>query len=386
MIDDGDISVLTDGPDDPRPPGGRSRRRRGAALAAVLALVLVALVGLAVRDRGDRQASTPEPSAAAPTVAEPTDEPNHTASSAPALPERRTELPPRLDPDATPAKPLSGNPIQRARLLLQRNTGARTEQPVYALAEDNTWRRIDVGHLLPVTDPHGNGQPTLDVTSLSTDGRRAAFAQRDEVVIVELADASVRRVSVPGFNEDVQWLGERVVVRQEIGAYLIADGQRIELPGPGGDFVVTDAALTQLSADAEYRPVLRSWTAAGPGPEQRVDGVGNLFSWDGPGWQRGRVIARAVVVGTGSPERPTTPSTYRFVLVDTASATARFAVDIGAVPVDYARLLGWYDADTLLVVVEMRRVVAYDLTTGQPAQVTTIAGDRSWLSVSQLAS
>ena len=354
MTDDGDI---------------RARRRRGAALAAVLTLSLVTVVGVAVRDRGNRRAATRNPS-----------------PSAPALAERRTELPPRLDPEATTTKPLSGNPIRRARLLLQRYAGLHREQPVYALAEDGMWRRIDVARILPVTDRDGNPQPALDVGSLSADGRRAAFAQRDEVLIVDLASAGVRRVPVPGFNEEVLWLGDRVVVHQENRTYLIAaDGRPAEVPGPGRDVVVietgTGAEMIRLSIDAEHRPVLRPSTAAGPGADRRVDGVGNLVTWEGPGWQRGRAIARAALVATGAVERPTAPPTYRLVLVDTASATARFAPDTGTLPLDGAQLLGWYDANTLLMCVEMRRVAVYDLTTGKPAQVTTIAGERSWLSV-----
>ncbi|WP_203997272.1 hypothetical protein [Virgisporangium aurantiacum] len=64
MNDDGDIRVLADGPDPPRAPDRRARRRRGAALAAVLTISLLAVVGVAIRDRGERQAATPATSSA----------------------------------------------------------------------------------------------------------------------------------------------------------------------------------------------------------------------------------------------------------------------------------------------------------------------------------
>jgi hypothetical protein len=350
--DDGGIRVLVDEP----PPDRRVRRRgwRGAVLPVTLALVVLAAVAATVYDR----------------VRAPT--PSRTLAG----------LPQRLDPTRPAAIPLRRNPIERARLLVQ----PYGSPDIFALAEDGSWRRIDVVPIAPVTDVAGNVQPALDVTSLSADGRRAAFAQRDEVLVVDLSDASLQRIPLPGFNEDVRWIGDGLAVAQDGVTFFMVppDAGPVELTGAGRDVAVADeAGIVTVSLDASHRPVLRRWGSDGAGPPQLFDGTGVLYAWDGPGWRRGRVIARGALEAVGDIDAPAGAFPYRVVLIDLAAGVARYAPGPPPMPPDKARLLGWRDANTLLVAVERQRIMAYDVTTGAGTELAVLAAESGVLSLSQ---
>ena len=349
---DGGIRVVVDDP----PPDRRVRRRgwRGAVLPVALALVVLVAVVATVYDR----------------------------SRPPTLARTVVGLPQRLDPSRPAAIPLRDNPIQRARLLLQ----PYGSPDVFALAGDGSWRRIDVARITPVTDAGGNAQPALDVTSLSADGRRAAFAQRDEVLVVDLSDASVQRIPLPGFNEDVRWIGDGLAVAQDGVTFLVVppDGGPVELTGAGRDVVVVDeAGIAALSLDASHSPVLRRWGSDGPGAPRYFDGAGVLYEWDGPGWQRGRVIARGALEAVGAIAAPSGVFPYRVVLIDLASGVARYAPGPPPMPPEKAQLLGWRDANTVLVAVDRQRIMAYDVTSGAGTELAVLAAESGVLSLSR---
>ena len=90
------------------------------------------------------------------------------------------------------------------------------------------WVRVNVD-LLETRDAGGNRAIALDQNSLGPMGQRAAFAQPDELVIVDLASfggrtaGAVHRIPVPGLNEEVTWLtdGRYVLVSSATKTWLV---------------------------------------------------------------------------------------------------------------------------------------------------------------------
>ncbi|MFI5915753.1 hypothetical protein [Dactylosporangium sp. NPDC051541] len=375
------VDVVSGGPSSAPLP----RRTRLLVLAAVAVVVAGAVVAFARCSAG----GTPQ---AASTSAGPTGGPASDGSAAtgaagspstsaagpplPSRPQEVTELPARLTVDPAAAAPLSARPVTRARALVQpRADEPDANPPVLALAEDNTWRRLDVGDLRPAVDAAGNPQPVLDVTSLSPDGRRAAFAQPDKVVIVDLTTGRARTVAVPGFNENAAWSGEQVLVTQSGRTYLAGGPSPAAAPYAGDDVLLpAGATVSTLSIGPDHQARLGRW----PGGDQTpVRGATDLMSWSGPGWRSGDLAARVASVSSGPVAAPTGPPTTRLVLVNTAAATASFA----DLPVADIRVLGWRDPSTVLLDAGGRQVLAYHTSGGSLTTVSTVTGPPALLSL-----
>jgi hypothetical protein len=105
---------------------------------------------------------------------------------------------------------------------------------VFLFAADGHLRLVD--RLRLAMNDGDNGRPTspVRVSSLSPDGRFAAFPQRDRLVVLSVATGRTRSYTVPGSNTDVAWTGDgrRVLVGNRLGSTLVdlSFGVRLRLP------------------------------------------------------------------------------------------------------------------------------------------------------------
>lgn len=130
----------------------------------------------------------------------------------PQLERLETALPSEVRMGSGPPQRLSQASVTRALAIFQ---GGEQGDQLFVLGDD--WRvrlldRVDLGH---PTDPEGNTQVAVDTTSLSPDGSRAAFAQHDKVVVVDLTTGKANHFPLPGYNRDVVWRdGDTLIVEQ----------------------------------------------------------------------------------------------------------------------------------------------------------------------------
>lgn len=309
------------------------------------------------------------------------------------LPLLPTAFPATLDPAA--ARPLTSWPLTRAVALFQ-EYGEHGGGRLFALGEDGGLRELAGLDLAAVSDRDGNLQTALDDTSLSPDGTRAAFAQKDEVVLVELATGAVSRLPLPGFNERVSWRpnGIGLLVEQDPRVYLMdtRTGVSRRMPYPAWGLVAGGEIGTDVhrldAADGDQPAVLSRWDSSGvrqaSTPVRPPVGTGE---WWGTGWLREGRVARDVF-GAGGP-RPygDVVEAEAVVVLDAATgATLRSLVFEG-----FGRwkgccaVMGWYDRDTVLVTSggEHARLLAWRITDGAlfrvgdlPAQMMLSLGIR----------
>ncbi|MEV1332831.1 hypothetical protein AB0J20_25030 [Micromonospora costi] len=283
----------------------RVRRTRRAAGAVAVALVLVAGgTTMALRPSGRPAPVTPATATANPVPsASPVQRPpgQLTYSGGP--------LARLADP---PSASLSARPVRRAVALYQPvdpDTGAAGG--VRVLGDDGVVRTLDVVTLRPTRDAAGNEATALKSGSLSPDGRLAAFAQTDEVVVVDLTTAAVRRYPLRGYLEHVLWAGDRLLAGDNDTVYEVdrGTGATEKVPGVSPWDVVTpdpengSGVLLTLTG-VEQGLTLSRWTSNDVGT-QRLDfralPTGNrVDEFYGRGWQRGDEIARAGWLTTGT--------------------------------------------------------------------------------------
>lgn len=75
---------------------------------------------------------------------------------------------------------------------------ARAIGPSPVLAEDGTWREVDVSRLEPVAHEQGNAFVPLGDASLSPDGTRLVFAQPDRLEIYDIPHRDLGRLRLGG--------------------------------------------------------------------------------------------------------------------------------------------------------------------------------------------
>jgi hypothetical protein len=91
-------------------------------------------------------------------------------------------------------------------------------------------RRVDLGDLEWVPDGQGNSTAPFTRTSLSPDGKRIAFAQEHEIVVLTLADASWQRFPVRGVNTDLfQWFSDDMIFSGDGPAVDVRTGESSEV-------------------------------------------------------------------------------------------------------------------------------------------------------------
>lgn len=215
----------------------RARRARSARLLTVGAAASVAAVALVGAVALGSSSSQPHPAPVA-----------RTSTPAPISPDLKTvavegatvDLAP--DPDAMSRLPRlqpaalglpelpgfdAGTRIERfggplrARMtmvLLRVVEPERSWRPVlYVVDASANGRYLEVPVTLQAADDgHGNAAVPLSPRAVSEDGRRVAFAQPGEVVVVDVADTgSVTRHQVPGGLTQAGWDGETIVLSSD---------------------------------------------------------------------------------------------------------------------------------------------------------------------------
>lgn len=209
---------------------------------------------------------------------------------------------------------LSDRPVRRALALHQPvDPGTGVAGRIRVLGDDGVVRDLDVVTPAPTRDAEGNEAVPLKSGSLSPDGRTAAFAQTDEVIVVDLTTAAVRRHPLKGYLEQVLWAGDRLLVGDDDTTYELdrATGVARKLPVSPWDAVAPDpaappnvplelggtppnlTAVVQWTDDETHRSYGAVDFRALP-PGHRVD------EFYGRGWQRGDRVARAGWITTGT--------------------------------------------------------------------------------------
>ncbi|WP_410810586.1 hypothetical protein [Micromonospora sp. 067-2] len=277
-----------------------TRRSRRAVGAVALAVALIGGGTVAVlrpsAERGPDLAVAPtvEPRPAPPVVRAPDE----------------LTFPPdplsRLGDPATVA--LSARPVRRALALFQPlDQDYRADGPVRILGDDGVVRSLDVVTPAPTRDDGGNEAAAVKPGVLSPDGRSAAFAQTNELIMVDLTRATVRRIPLDGHLERVVWASDRVLVGGEGQTYAVdlVTGAPSKLDVSLWDLVAPDpaagreAALIEVGGERDGL-TLRS-RAARTGTvrsEQKVTGAAlpvpyQVNDFYGQGWLHGGRLARA---------------------------------------------------------------------------------------------
>ncbi|MFI6265806.1 hypothetical protein [Micromonospora sp. NPDC051006] len=286
----------------------RTRRNRRAAGAAAVAVVLLT-GGTAV---ALRPADRPSPI----TPATPTASPVPSAAPVQRPPEQLTYP---GDPLARLGDPvsasLSARPVRQALALYQPvDPGTGVEGRIRVLGDDGLVRDLDVVTPAKTRDADGNAAVPLKSSSLSPDGRTAAFAQTDEVIVVDLTTATVRHYPLKGYLEHVLWSGDRLFVGDNDTTYEVDRGTGaarevsvspwdVISPDPS---VRTDTVLTLGGAPESLTLGRYTQSAAGtdrsswPLDFRALPSGNRVDEFYGRGWQRGDQVARAGWLTTGS--------------------------------------------------------------------------------------
>jgi hypothetical protein len=353
---------------------GAARRRRRKLAAGLTAAACAAAIGfVAVLDPAPRAARLPE--AVRPADERLADDPAKGIQVAPSrsaeatLPWAKTALPRRIDLGAAGVVPLSTSPVRRALALLQPHDEATSGDSVLVLGDDGRLRRLE-GYPLG-SNPESVRVGRLTATSLSADGRFAAFTHWDRVVVVNLTDGTRRQYTVEGFNDSVRWHPDSrhllVGGYERLFAVDTREGtvRRVPYSDPGSAFSTTGAEVWELRSHPAR--VVR-WRDEKVSADRPVSAP--ISGWCGQGWARGDLLARS---GAGSPA-------FRLpgVIVDGPGVVA--VVDVAGGRVDRMlafrpderntgcqEVLGWLGSATVLVAshgVGPTRVLAWDAAGG----------------------
>jgi hypothetical protein len=275
---------------------------------------------------------------------------------------------PRSLTPPTDAPVLATTPLSHAVLLaMPLQTGIGAPLRVYAYGEGSVnggsgdgrfrWVRLDV-NLLKTLDEAGTAGWPVDHNSLAPMGRRAAFPQRDGVLLVDLTDGGVDVIPVPGFNEDVTWLpnGKHVLVSSRTETWLVNVETRtvVKAKAQGG-------AVTPLVGGASGLTTLTDSRTNGPTMLQVYDDGGLVERGSRPvdghaagpyqfgfligrGWRYGNLIAQAAA------SRPDSDVGDFVAVVDDRTDGVTHVLDIGARrDRGCCTAVGWSGGDDVLV-------------------------------------
>ena len=204
-------------------------------------------------------------------------------------------------------------------------------------------------------------------------GERAAFAQPDSVVVVNLRTAEVSRIPLPGLNEEVTWLadGEHVLVSSATETWLLSVESRKRVRAAVDGFDVTPlvggASFLTALVVRDPRQLLTLRVYDDPGLrhiEDRVIDVGRAAPYRidyliPRGWRYGHRIAQAAG-GHGGPQ----PSEFVMVIDDQAAAVSRI-LDLGPLRAKgCCPVLGWIGDGAVLVRSDRDGLLRWELATG----------------------
>ncbi|MEH1164854.1 hypothetical protein V6V47_05655 [Micromonospora sp. CPCC 205539] len=349
----------------------RARRTRRARRAVGVAALAVALVG-----GGTVAALRPSTGPSVDRSVAPTVEP----SPAPPVQRAPTDLtfPPdpltRLDGPAT--VPLSARPVRRALALYQPvDEENRAVGPIRVLGDDGVIRALDVVTPAPTRDEGGNQATALKPGVLSPDGRSAAFAQTNELILVDLTAPAVRRIPLDGYLELVVWAGDRVLVGGDDRTYAVnlVSGAASPLTVSAWDLVAPDPAAGREAALVEVGGVrdalvLRSRTAreGTVRSEQPVTGAllpapYRINEFYGRGWLHGPRLARAAWITSDEID-----GAEGVALLDARTGAVSHVLDLGRDRwKGCCEVLGWDDRGAVLLRLRPGGVVRWQPATGE---------------------
>lgn len=289
----------------------------------------------------------------------------------PQLPSLPTTLPADLAMAAT-AAPLSAAPVERAVALFV------VGKAMHVLGEDGFYRTFDLVPLQPASDTQGNQHPAVQNTSLSPDGRYAAFPQRDKVVVVGFGGASVAEIAVAGHNEWVTWLGTTLVVSGTGATWLVDPvGGAVTRAPFDGSHAVYDRSASPDVFELSQSNTLKRWV--GSEAKSIVLPESPTEEWLPPAHRSGDRI-----VALGHKRNLAREQELHVLAVDGSAATASHALFVGELPV---QLLGWLDGDTVLIRVlggSGGWIVAWHLPNDAVTRVARVSGEVGVASVSGL--
>jgi len=285
---------------------GAARRRRRRLTAGLAVVACVAAIGLvAVGDPASLGVRLPQVGRGTDGAA--TAGPGEGILMAPSrsgeatLPWARTGLPRRIDLDPSHAVPLSTSPVRRAVALVERaDEHGFAAGPVLALGDDGRMRRLDSYSLSRSRNATGRTLGVLKDTSLSPDGRFAAFPDGLGPVVVNLTDGSERRYRLDFSTWDwVRWHPDsrRLLVGDGVDTYLVdtRDGavRRVASREAGMAFSATGTEAWELQSQPAAVVRWRGEKVAADRPVRAA-----IAGWCGSAWVRGGLVARS---GSGSP-------------------------------------------------------------------------------------
>jgi hypothetical protein len=374
---------------------GQVRRRRigiasgiGTALAVAGVAAAVTLPGTDVTTPNvtasqDRSTATKPPEV-------PVD-PVEKLDRMPASPERR-EVRPLPPDDFRPANAvrLSTRTMDRAVALYQPvNPDDDGLRPVYALSDSGTWFELDIVRLEHTRDEGGNRAVPLRSTALAPNGKYAAIAQPNHLVLIDLTAGQLSTIEVPGFNEHVLWQGtSAVIVGGDSAMYRVQRTTRqvTKLPsGPsmwdliaqeGGSDSWLELPATGFAGRNSKEFKIRDWRLGNSGPESDHAGLAwltpqyGIDEWYGRGWRNPENNHLVVRAGFGHTDRVFGLPVVAVVSVQQGWIERLLPLE-GERGKGSAEALGWLDEQTVLLRVDPEGILAWDIITGDIRVVTS---------------
>lgn len=352
----------------------RTRRNRWAVGTVVVAVALASGTAVALR---------PSPGPPPNHTVAPTTEPTH-AASVQRPPAKLTYPPDRLSRiSGPPTVALSARPVQRALALFEPlNEEGEPDGPIRILGDDGVVRSLDVVTLAPTWDESGNAATAVKPGVLSPDGRWAAFAQTNELIMVDLTTAGVRRIPLDGYLELVVWAHDRVLVGGDNRAYVVerdteaagttdVSAWNVVAPDPeaGRGAAVLELVgewgglklRSRASFDGAVRSEQRITMAALPPPYQ----VNEFY---GRGWLHGGRLASAAWIVNDQ-----ISGSEGVAVLDSRTGAVTHLLDLGR---DRAKgccpVLGWDNKGAVLLRLEPAALARWDPETGA---ITGIVAD-----------
>ena len=385
----------------------RTRRRWSFVAAGVAVLAILAILAPRGAPPAPADAGSPPALEAPGTLPEWIDV-LPTLQNQASLPTVDTPLPDEIL--LTGGLALSTHRIDRALLLLLPADG-----PPLVLGPDGGMRALD-GLTFPVREPGRLGSTPITPASLSRDGRRAAFITSDGIAVVEFATATTRRFSVNGRLTDLVWLdlgtllvagprtarlidvrtGNVVLTTVDARYALTRQGPAAPVPSPTatgtvmglpGGLVEQVVELLPSGEPATAPARIRRYTLTGADAATPVvtpiagDRTSWVGQWIGPGFLNGDLAARdcdarelMISMPGGRPA-----AINATVVVDARTGVVRRALAAGydATRRPDAKLLGWLDRDTILIVTTSGtdvRLISWRITDGELRRVAEIDG------------